>query len=94
MITRVAMAGLGAAALLAAGAGTASAGEITGNGKPVPGPQHAASVCSYSGLNDEPDDPEHGGRVQSYGQLVSDGAIAPQVFNPGDACNPNAGGAE
>ena|SRR5215208_7813517 len=50
------------------------------------GPPHANSICSFSGLNDEPDDPEEGGRVQSYGQIVSQGgkAFAP---SPGDYCN-------
>jgi len=31
------------------------------------GPEHANSICSFSGLND---DPAEGGQVQSYGQLV------------------------
>ncbi len=34
------------------------------------GPAHANSICSFSGLNDTPDDPEEGGQVQSYGQIV------------------------
>ena len=66
-----------------------------GQGKPedVPrgqverGPEHARSICSFSGLNDEPDDPEEGGQVQSYGQIVKSGgkAFAP---SPGTFCNP------
>jgi hypothetical protein len=50
------------------------------------GPEHANSICSYSGLNDEPDDPVEGGRVQSYGQEVKKGlkAIVP---SPGTLCN-------
>lgn len=50
------------------------------------GPEHANSICSFSGLNDEPDDPEEGGRVQSYGQIVKAGgkAFAP---SPGLYCN-------
>ena len=32
------------------------------------GPAHAKSICSYSGLNDDPDDPVEGGQTQSYGQ--------------------------
>lgn len=59
------------------------------------GPEHARSICSFSGLNDDPE--EHfpfGGRVQSYGQLVRVGAIDPQVIqsgepSPGTLCNPN-----
>ena len=50
------------------------------------GPDHANSICSFSGLNDEPNDPEEGGRVQSYGQIVKQGgkAFAP---SPGTLCN-------
>jgi hypothetical protein len=52
------------------------------------GPQHARSICSFSGLNDEPLDPEEGGLVQSYGQIVAAGGKA-EVPSPGFACNPN-----
>jgi hypothetical protein len=35
------------------------------------GPKHANSICSFSGLNDEPERTDsEGGRVQSYGQYV------------------------
>jgi hypothetical protein len=50
------------------------------------GPEHANSLCSYSGLNDDPE--EDGNRTQSYGQLVKDGLKA-FVPSPGLACNPN-----
>ena len=40
------------------------------DGKGVRGPEHANSICSFSGLNDTPDDPEAGGQVHSYGQIV------------------------
>jgi hypothetical protein len=50
------------------------------------GPEHANSICSFSGLNDTPNDPEEGGRVQSYGQIVSQGG-KDQVPSPGSACN-------
>jgi hypothetical protein len=58
------------------------------------GPQHARSICSFSGLNDEPDDPEEGGRTQSYGQEVRKGHIEPSEVksgppSPGFFCNPN-----
>ncbi len=51
------------------------------------GPEHANSICSFSGLNDEPDlaGPE-GGRVQSYGQIVRQGGKA-YVPSPGLLCN-------
>ena len=56
------------------------------------GPEHANSICSYSGLNDEPDDPFEGGQVQSYGQLVRQGHIEPSEIksgppSPGFFCN-------
>ena len=38
------------------------------------GPAHAKSICSFSGLNDDPTDPEDPGRVQSYGRIVKAGA--------------------
>lgn len=58
------------------------------------GPEHAKSICSFSGLNDEPDHPyPEGGRVQSFGQLVQSGAIDPtdrtNIERPGVLCNPN-----
>ncbi len=57
------------------------------------GPEHARSICSFSGLND---DPEEGGQVQSYGQLVRQGFIEPSEVksgppSPGFFCNPNTG---
>lgn len=38
-----------AAGLVLVAAGAASAGEATGNGKPTPAPDRAASECVYSG---------------------------------------------
>jgi hypothetical protein len=77
-------------------AGTAFAGEVTGNGKPTAGPTHANSICVFSGKNDNPtaplDNPDAGGVAQSYGQLVRLGVIenffgaTPKTFNPGDTC--------
>jgi hypothetical protein len=57
------------------------------------GPEHARSICSFSGLNDEPDDPVEGGRVQSFGQIVRHGELEPSVIksgppSPGSFCNP------
>lgn len=60
------------------------------------GPQHARSICSFSGLNDEPEAafPE-GGRTQSYGQYVRQGVANPGEepgrADPGFACNPTLG---
>jgi hypothetical protein len=94
----------GICALLVAGlgAGTASAGELTGNGKVTGARTHASSICAYSGQNDDPTAPLSfdplvapngpGGRTQSFGRNVTLG-LDPHVFNPGDACgrdtNPN-----
>jgi poly(3-hydroxybutyrate) depolymerase len=50
------------------------------------GPEHANSICSFSGLNDDPDDPVEGGRVQSYGQIVAAGDKA-FVPSPSLLCN-------
>jgi hypothetical protein len=83
--------GLCAAAILVAGAQSASAGEVTGNGKPTAGPTHANSICVYSGKNDKPDapqdNPDAGGVSQSYGQLNRLGIVASfGLPNPGVAC--------
>ena len=56
------------------------------------GPEHANSICSFSGLNDTPEAPApEGGRVQSYGQLVQQGAAEPSAqpgpAEPGVSCN-------
>src|SRR3954464_7814871 len=77
-----------------ASAGSAFAGERTGNGKPTPIRFTANSVCAFSGQNDNPtnplDIPDAGGVSQSYGQLGRLGVIAtffdatPATFNPGD----------
>ena len=69
-------------------AAPASAGEITGNGKPTPvmGGK-AESVCSYSGLNDDPGE-DGFGKIQNYGMLVKMmGGFPPDFFlHPGNAC--------
>ena len=78
------------AAVVGLTAGSAFAGEVTGNGKDTAGPAHANSICVFSGQNDDPLglDPENGppGRTQSFGQDVRAGFIDPRLFNPGDAC--------
>ena len=59
------------AILLGGAASTASAGEITGNGKPTQGPAHANSICVFSGLEDgeegTPSGP--GAPPQNWGQI-------------------------
>jgi hypothetical protein len=87
-VLRVLAAGLGSIALVAVGATSATAGEVTGNGKVTPIVERANSICAYSGLND--DTAEEPGRTQSYGQVVRAGfkAFAP---SPGTACNGHRG---
>jgi hypothetical protein len=85
-----------AAAVMAVGAGSAFAGEITGPGSPTGGggkataaPDHANSICAFSGLNHI-----HPGedltRVQSYGQIVAAGG-KDFVPSPAVACNGHTG---
>src|SRR5215204_1906584 len=57
------------------------------------GTDNANSICSFSGINDEPDRPqERPPRVQSYGQLVRQNVIEPSELTsgpgtPGNYCN-------
>ena len=58
------------------------------------GPEHARSICSFSGLNDHDPEEPPGGRTQSYGQEVRGGHIEPSEVksgppSPGFFCNPN-----
>jgi hypothetical protein len=77
------VAALCAVVFAAVSAGSAFAGEVTGNGDPTGAVEHSNSICSFSGQNDGNPPP---GRVQSYGQDVKAGRADPHVFNPGDAC--------
>jgi hypothetical protein len=75
--------------VVAGSAGTAHAdpGIDGANGQTERGPAHANSICSFSGLNDDPlAGHGEGGRVQSYGQIVRAGgkAFAP---SPSMFCN-------
>jgi hypothetical protein len=69
------------------------------------GPEHARSICSFSGLNEQPTgninpdgtpNPADDGRVQSYGDYVKEGHIKPSEVksgapSPGTFCNPEKG---
>lgn len=48
------------------------------------------SICYFSGLNDDPNEPGHEGRTQNYGQLVAAGEKDSEP-SPGWACNPIKG---
>jgi hypothetical protein len=81
-----------AAALVGTGVGPAGAnpGIDGAKGQVERGPAHANSICSFSGLNDVPLDPEEGGRVQSYGQIIRwTGALKTETGRaiPGAECN-------
>jgi hypothetical protein len=77
-----------AVAFLIAGAAPAFAGEVTGTGQPAQGAIHGRSICAFSGLNDEPSGVPPG-QTQNYGHSMQFFGFIPQLFNPGDACNPN-----
>jgi hypothetical protein len=90
---------LSAAALLVVST-TATAGEITGNGKPID--VNGRSECAFSGYNDQDGDPRDPGWIsQSYGQNVRLTPLDPSDLDPtnaagaffvpipGFACNPN-----
>lgn len=94
----------------AVGAGTASAGEVTGNGKPLwtnttdwnaHHTLHGRSLCAFSGQEDDqfPDSPQYdpnAGHAQSWGQIPK--AVRDFLtsigLNPGIACNPTKSGGE
>jgi hypothetical protein len=83
---------LGAAVCTLALIGTV-ASPATAAGQSERGPDHANSICSFSGLNDDPNEEyPFGGRVQSFGQLIKlpefDPAFAKSIGeHPGMACN-------
>lgn len=87
---------LGTAALLVAlSAGSALAGEVTGNGDPTPiSGYQANSICAFSGLNDgEPPEGRTAAHVQNWGQIPKAGRdfLRTIGFHPGDACNGHSG---
>jgi hypothetical protein len=100
MRLRTAAATMFATAILLGGAvSTASAGEITGNGKPTQGPAHANSICTFSGLEDGDGAgfPGPGGAPpQNWGHSKEAFGATPAErkasgFQPGDSCNGRSG---
>lgn len=88
---RVLTAAVCSVAIAGLGAGSAFAGEITGNGNWIAGseaaPLNGKSECAYSGQNDgyvlgDRTAP----RTQSWGQIVRQ--VGPLGGEPGFACNP------
>ena len=77
------------------GASPVFAGEVNGKGDVIPAAEKARSLCSFSGLQDDPEADEgffRGDRVQSWGQIpkaTRDALIAMMMFfQPGEGCNP------
>jgi hypothetical protein len=77
-------------------AGAASAGEITGNGKPTPVNGYTAnSICAFSGLDDmDFEAPVQPGVVQNWGAIPKEvrDFLATIGEHPGDACNGHKNG--
>jgi len=60
------------AALILGSSGAAFAGEVGGNGQGTEGPDHARSLCVFSGLDDGcdyPGQPAGPGVTQNWGQI-------------------------
>ena len=84
--------GLPLAGLCLLAATPASAGEVTGKGEQVDA--NGRSICKFSGQNDGE---EPHGRVQSYGQDVTEDRADPTDYDPDDPfslhpgwfCDPN-----
>jgi hypothetical protein len=77
-------------------AGPATAGEVTGNGKPTQGPAHANSICVFSGLEDGSEDPmapSGPGVTQNWGQIPKAfrTVLTAEGAHPGDSCNGHHG---
>lgn len=96
------------AAMVVGASGPALAGEVDGTGRPTPIANYrAGSICSFSGLNDDPNQPGlfNGGRVQSFGDIVQEAigalgdgkgasALTPIIRSegPGTSCRGYASG--
>ncbi|GAA2731854.1 hypothetical protein GCM10009867_06450 [Pedococcus aerophilus] len=101
-LTRLIIVPAAAGVIVLVGMSAASAGEITGNGKPAQGPAHANSICAFSGLEDGDGagfpgpggaPPQNWGHVQqaerAAGATPAD--LKASGFQPGDSCNGHSG---
>jgi hypothetical protein len=92
MRKRIVAAAICAVGVVSLSAGSAFAGEITGNGKFTPVHEHiAASECSFSGREDTADSPLH---TQTPHEVWIDpvvGVVNPPPGTPGTACRPGGG---
>jgi hypothetical protein len=86
-ITKGLVGGVAALALLGGWAGVASAGEVTGSGKPKT--VQANSICAYSGLEDNDGEFVEPGVTQNWGQIPKEvrAFLASIGLSPGTACN-------
>src|SRR5829696_6517894 len=103
MRIRTIMIGTAAAgAALIFAAGPASAGEVNGNGDPTQGPNHANSICVFSGLEDGEENPNvfgPGAPPQNWGHVqqaeraagATPADLKASGFQPGDSCNGHTG---
>lgn len=88
------LASLCAVVVATLGVGSAFAGEVTGNGKPTAAPEHANSICAFSGQNDgEPPPGRKAAHVQNWGQIPKQVRVVLKAEGsaPGDACNGHRG---
>lgn len=96
-ISRILIGTAAAGATLVLAAGPASAGEITGNGKPTQGPAHAHSICVFSGLEDGEENPTGpsgpGAPPQNWGHIPREvrPMLTAEGAHPGDSCNGHTG---
>jgi hypothetical protein len=83
-----------AVAAVGVSAGSAFAGEVTGNGDETPIRHVARSICAFSGLNDgEPPPGRTAPHVQNWGQTpkAERDFLTTIGVNPGEACNGHTG---
>jgi hypothetical protein len=92
-----------AVAVTGANASAALAGEKTGTGESTAGPDHANSICVFSGLEDGeefPDQPKGpGAPPQNWGHVqqaeraagATPADLKASGFQPGDSCNGHTG---
>lgn len=88
------MLGLMLAAMLLAVSAAPALAQGNPQGQVEQGPDHANSICSFSGLNDHDPEEPPGGQTQSYGQVVSTLVkigvhvnAGPGRAAPGEECN-------
>jgi hypothetical protein len=81
--------------LVVAGMSSASAGEVTGNGKSTGAPSHTHSICAFSGLDDGSEGAVGGpgSAPQNWGQIPREfrTVLTAMGESPGAACNGHTG---